>query len=507
MDFNSNDNDQTVIVPQDAYGQMPPQMMNDMYGQSQQMPNNMANQSQQIPNNMYNQSQQMPNNMYNQSQQMPGNMYNQGQQTTNGMYGQQAGNQMYNQTQPQFNTYSQPVQPKMPNNPPKKKKTGLIVGIIIAVILIAGGICAAFFAPKIIEKKDKKAAEKPIEKFFEGFENRDLEEAYEAFHPDYRDIMLGNVYLSAGVSDNEGYWDMQDTTFGSNLKVSYEVKKISKVSNIDDVENKIKTAFGSKIDIKKAYSFTVEETYSGKNGTVVLQETIISGKTDGDWYIVYAITDEMLSNTVQEPTPTTEEPTEAPTEEPTEEPTEKPTEEPTTEEPTTQTSVEPVGDWDWNSMGFVYNGVTYYLGNMTYSDIEAMGFSMDDSYLDQDLEDYQYTFSEKATAADGSYIYVRFKNLTGNGTRKIRDCEILGVDFMFDGWKNLYVSTLNNGITRDMSIDDCKSIMGEPDRDYTSDDGTYCSLTYEMSDDAYSNSVQLSFSDGKLTQIELENYN
>ena len=41
MDFNSNDNDQTVIVPQDAYGQMPPQMMNDMYGQSQQMPNNM----------------------------------------------------------------------------------------------------------------------------------------------------------------------------------------------------------------------------------------------------------------------------------------------------------------------------------------------------------------------------------------------------------------------------------------------------------------------------------
>lgn len=492
MDFNSNDNDQTVIVPQDAYGDMPPQMMNDMYAQSQQMPNNY-----QAPQtaDMYSQGQQMY------SQQQSQQMYNQQpQQPQFNTYGQQPQFNTYGQ-QPQFNTYGQQPQPKTPSTPPKKKKTGLIVGIIIAIILIAGGICAALLIPKMKAKKEKKAAQKPIETYFDGYAKYDLDAAGKALYPSYSNKWTGSIYVSAGATNNAGYWANEREVFGSDPVITYEITDTVKVKNINDIETSIKAQFDESIDIDKAYSYTVEESYVGENGKVVLEETLITGKVDGKWYLVYAITNDILTNTLSEPDPvTTEDPfIDDPT---TEEPD---TEAPTTEEPTTQAQIEPEGDWDWDAMPFYFDGKFYEINKMTYDDIVAMGFELDDEYLDQELEDYEYTFSESAKASDGSYIYVRFKNFTGNGTRKVRDCEILGITFPMGYTKNEFIVKLNNGITKGMTSSQCKNIMGEGD-EYLSDDGTYGSITYESDDNAYANTVKLSFSDDQLTEILIENF-
>lgn len=469
-----NDDDRTVIIPQNQQmPQMPPQQPQfNEQPMGQQAPQYTAQP------NMFGQAAQ--NNMYNQQD----------------MYAQQ---NMYQQA-PQYNAQPQMTlnQSSGNNQPPKKKKTGLIVGIIVALLVaIAVVVCCLIFIPKSKDKKDKKAAEKPIEKFFDGYDLEDLDYSYDAFCPDYRDYVYRSALASAGVSSNKEFWDMQHEHFGDDLDITYEITDTKKVSNLDKLEKNIANAFDSDIDIKKAYEFKVEETYEGSNGTFVLEETITTGKVDGEWYVVYATTDRVIEDNVQ--VPTTEEPT-------TEEPT---TEEPTTEEPTTEATTAaptvPAGDFNWSDMQFYFNGVPYNLGNMTYADIVSMGYTLDDSILDQELADYEYSSTQHAYAADGSSIGVRFKNFTGTGTKKARDCEILGISFDINSYSNFYTFALGNGITSGMTMDEVRAIMGvEPEYEYI--DGEYGSLEYEANDQAYANSIDFTFPHGTLDSLRMENY-
>ncbi|MDO5126446.1 MAG: outer membrane protein assembly factor BamE [Eubacteriales bacterium] len=462
--FHSNDGDQTVIIPQNAYGEMPPQMTSQGFAQVPQ-------------NNMYG---GMPN------QQMP----------QNNMYGG-----MPNQQMPQNNMYGV-ASPKPANNhtKPPKKKTGLIVGIIIAAVVIICGILAAIFAPKMIEKKDKKAAQKPVEQFFEGYQRQDLDYAYEAFLPDIRKSFMTSALASAGVSTNDEFWDQKTDVFGEPFEIEYEITKVKKDSAPEEIEEYLDDEYDCDVSIKKIYVFSLTETYSGPNGSIVMEETVYSGKVDGDWYIVAAVTDRLVSNDVQ--TPTTEAPT---TEEPTTEAAT--TEAPTTEAPTTETNVPvaPAGGFDWTNMQFSLDGIDYNLGNMTYADVEAMGFAVDATLLDQEIEEYNYTTSERAYRSDDAWIYVRLKNFTGTGAKKARDCDIYSLEFCSDSRSNLYSVVLGNGVAFGMSKEEVYAIMGTPSYEYISDDGSYISIDYEQSDAAYTKMVSMSFSNNVLDTITLVN--
>lgn len=108
-----------------------------------------------------------------------------------------------------------------------------------------------------------------------------------------------------------------------------------------------------------------------------------------------------------------------------------------------------------------------------------MGYSIEDDYLEEELEDNQYSMSARAEAADESDMYIRFKNFTGGGTKKVPDCEILGIELSRDDFDNKYDAALGNGITFGMTPDEVKAVMGEPTDSYTSDTSDYMTLTYE----------------------------
>ena len=393
---------------------------------------------------------------------------------------------------------------------PKKKKTGLIIGIVLGVLLLIGG--GVFATMMILNNKAEKDSKAVVEAFFDGYNKQDLDAMYDCFHPDIRDAAkeqtMSNYGNGSGAATEAEYWQFFNDYFGG-LKIEYKIEKQKKLKGdeLSDVLDTANSFFGVNFDCKNVYAFKLNETYSGSNGSQVQEETVVVGKVDGNWYIILAATDKIISNDV---VVTTEETTEEVTteEQTTEEVT---TEEQTTEEVTTEqgasTGVAASADgFDWDKMQFTCKGVAYNLKGLTYADIEAMGFVVEDSYLNEQLEDNKYTLSIRAEASDESDIYVRFKNFTGGGAKAVRDCEILGISLSRDSWHNQYDAALGNGITFGMSMDDVKAIMGEPSDEYISDDSDYASLDYEADDEVYSDSVSFIFGEDGLKEIELESY-
>lgn len=458
---------------------------------------------------------------YYQQQQNGGYPDNQGyyQQQQNGYgmpYPQQNQNGQPGMTPQQPNMgYGMPQQPNMGygmaggNTPPKKKKTGLIVGLIIlAVVLIAGGIFAFL---KFGKKDESKEAVKTVKAFCEGMKDKDMDAMVETYHPDLQGNVKNNFCASMNVDTEDEFWDAYDVLFGG-FSFDYEIGETEEMSEsqIKKVLDTVNDALDLSISAKKMYKVNVEETYSGSNGKLVQEEDIYIIKVDKKWYIVNA-SSKLKENTLTAAQDTEEVTEEETTEEETteEETTEKETteEETTTESASTGTTSVPEDGFDWDNMQFSLNGKSYSLSSLTYEDIKAMGYEIEDEYLEEELEENQYSMSVRATAADESYIYVRFKNFTsGAGTRKVPDCEILGISMSRDSWDNQYDAGLGNGVTFGMTVDEVKAIMGEPTSDYKSDDSDYVSLTYEEDDQAYANSVDLTFSDGTLDEIDIENY-
>lgn len=407
---------------------------------------------------------------------------------------------------PQQPGYGMPQQPAGGNQPPKKKKTGLIVGLIIlAVVLIGGGIFAFMKLGKKDgskgSSKDAEAAKQTVVDFCEGMKNRDMDAIVDAYYPDLQSSVENNFYTANGVSSEDEFWNHYDTVFGG-YSFAYTASDAEKVSDSKrqstlDIVNE---AYSLSLDADTMYEVDTEETYSGSNGKMVLAEQIYLIEDDGKWYVIYAESTQKENTLVAAAPEDTEEDTEETTE------AEEETTEATTESAASTTPVNADG-FDWQNMQFTMLGKPYNLATLTYDDILAMGYSIDDEYLEEELEDNQYSMSARAEAADESDMYIRFKNFTGEGTKKVPDCEILGIELSRDDFDNKYDAALGNGITFGMTPDEVKAVMGEPTDSYTSDTSDYMTLTYEENDDAYASSVEFTFQDGVLTKFDMENYN
>lgn len=407
---------------------------------------------------------------------------------------------------PQQPGYGMPQQPAGGNQPPKKKKTGLIVGLIIlAVVLIGGGIFAFMKLGKKDgskgSSKDAEAAKQTVVDFCEGMKNRDMDAIVDAYYPDLQSSVENNFYTANGVSSEDEFWDHYDTVFGG-YSFAYTASDAEKVSDSkkQSTLDIVNAAYSLSLDADTMYEVDTEETYSGSNGKMVLAEQIYLIEEDGKWYVIYAESTQKENTLVAAAPEDTEEDTEETTE------AEEETTEATTESAASTTPVNADG-FDWANMQFTMLGKPYNLATLTYDDILAMGYSIDDEYLEEELEDNQYSMSARAEAADESDMYIRFKNFTGEGTKKVPDCEILGIELSRDDFDNKYDAALGNGITFGMTPDEVKAVMGEPTDSYTSDTSDYMTLTYEENDDAYASSVEFTFQEGVLTKFDMENYN
>ena len=401
--------------------------------------------------------------------------------------------------------YGMPQQPAGGNQPPKKKKTGLIVGLIILAVVLIGGVIFAFmkFGKKDGKgsSKDAEAAKQTVADFCEGMKNRDMDAIVDAYYPDLQSSVADNFYTSNGVSSEDEFWNHYDTVFGG-YSFAYTASDAEKVSDSkrQSTLDIVNAAYSLSLDADTMYEVDTEETYSGSNGKMVLAEHIYLIEEDGKWYVIYAESTQKENTLVAAAPEDTEEDTEETTE------AEEETTEATTESAASTTPVNADG-FDWENMQFTMLGKPYNLATLTYDDILAMGYSIEDDYLEEELEDNQYSMSARAEAADESDMYIRFKNFTGGGTKKVPDCEILGIELSRDDFDNKYDAALGNGITFGMTPDEVKAVMGEPTDSYTSDTSDYMTLTYEENDDAYASSVEFTFQDGVLTKFDMENYN
>lgn len=161
---------------------------------------------------------------------------------------------------------------------------------------------------------------------------------------------------------------------------------------------------------------------------------------------------------------------------------------------------------DWKTLEFALDGVVYTFP-LTWSDIEAAGFLIDEDYRHEVLESNYYTLSVNAENEAGERISVRFKNFT-EGDRELQDCDVYGIGFDLSEWRDVNPDVmLCNGVTFGMTAEEVKALMGEPDYFYESegDDYTSISMEYYVTGHSYENEIEFYFWNGVLTEIDILN--
>lgn len=181
-----------------------------------------------------------------------------------------------------------------------------------------------------------------------------------------------------------------------------------------------------------------------------------------------------------------------------------PTEESETEEERTPEAVElEFSSSDWTTLEFALDG-TIYAFPLTYSDVKAAGFAIDEEYESTLLESYYYTMSTYAQNSENERFYVRFKNFTDED-KEIKDCDIYGFGFEMDEYRDVNPDvTLCNGVTFGMTLEEVKEIMGEPYYYYESE-GSYDrkEMDYYEPDSPLESKLELNFVDGILNKITI----
>lgn len=161
---------------------------------------------------------------------------------------------------------------------------------------------------------------------------------------------------------------------------------------------------------------------------------------------------------------------------------------------------------DWKTLEFALDGVVYTFP-LTWSDIEAAGFLIDEDYRHEVLESNYYTLSVNAENEAGERISVRFKNFT-EGDRELQDCDVYGIGFEVSEWRDVNPEVMIcNGVTFGMTAEEVKALMGEPDYFYESegDDYTSISMEYYVTGHSYENEIEFYFWNGVLTDIDILN--
>lgn len=161
---------------------------------------------------------------------------------------------------------------------------------------------------------------------------------------------------------------------------------------------------------------------------------------------------------------------------------------------------------DWKTLEFALDGVVYTFP-LTWSDIEAAGFLIDEDYRHEVLESNYYTLSVNAENEAGERISVRFKNFT-EGDRELQDCDVYGIGFEVSQWRDVNPQVMIcNGVTFGMTAEEVKALMGEPDYFYESegDDYTSIRMEYYATGHSYENEIEFNFWNGALTEIDILN--
>ncbi|MDE5817736.1 MAG: MSCRAMM family adhesin SdrC [Lachnospiraceae bacterium] len=161
---------------------------------------------------------------------------------------------------------------------------------------------------------------------------------------------------------------------------------------------------------------------------------------------------------------------------------------------------------DWKTLEFALDGVVYTFP-LTWSDIEAAGFLIDEDYRHEVLESNYYTLGVNAETEAGERISVRFKNFT-EGDRELQDCDVYGIGFDLSEWRDVNPDVmLCNGVTFGMTAEEVKALMGEPDYYYESegDDYTSIRMEYYATGHSYENEIEFNFWNGALTEIDILN--
>lgn len=161
---------------------------------------------------------------------------------------------------------------------------------------------------------------------------------------------------------------------------------------------------------------------------------------------------------------------------------------------------------DWKTLEFALDGVVYTFP-LTWSDIEAAGFLIDEDYRHEVLESNYYTLSVNAETEAGERISVRFKNFT-EADRELQDCDVYGIGFEVSQWRDVNPQVMIcNGVTFGMTAEEVKALMGEPDYIYESegDDYTSIRMEYYVTGHSYENEIEFNFWNGALTEIDILN--
>lgn len=161
---------------------------------------------------------------------------------------------------------------------------------------------------------------------------------------------------------------------------------------------------------------------------------------------------------------------------------------------------------DWKTLEFALDGVIYTFP-MTWADVEAAGYQLEDEYRHEVLGSYEYTTSFTAESESGERFNVRFKNFE-EGERELQDCYVYGFGFEQSQWRDVNPEvTLCNGVTFGMTVEEVKAIMGEPDYYYESDDPDYDrkAMNYYVTGSSLGSELEFSFHDGILDEITIRN--
>lgn len=159
---------------------------------------------------------------------------------------------------------------------------------------------------------------------------------------------------------------------------------------------------------------------------------------------------------------------------------------------------------DWKTLEFALDGEVYTFP-MTWQDVEAAGYQLEDKYRHDVLGSYQYTMSFTAESETGEQFYVRFKNFA-EGERELQDCYVYGFGFKQSEYNDVNPEVmLCNGVTFGMTIEEVKEIMGEPDEYWASDNSAQEIVNYYVTDSSLESEVEFTFRDGILKEIRIEN--
>ena len=181
-------------------------------------------------------------------------------------------------------------------------------------------------------------------------------------------------------------------------------------------------------------------------------------------------------------------------------------------QPVGNTGTDVAGDFDPSTL--VYNGIKLEVGTVTATELEGiLGYDFDEDDMKYVVNPGYYSYTTYYVSKDPNYriVYFYFYNDTEDAL-PLSDCKLYRTNVYasdyFSGdtlaaWADI---DLGSGLNQASTIDDVKTVLGEPDVEYdnTEEYGTYEIKYYKQFDYAYV--ADFSFKDGVLYEVSVGVY-